>query len=211
MSDYPFDAFLFYRSYREALNGMTQKDQLATLLAIIDYSLYGVEPKLTGKTPAAVFTVARPIIDANNARRTGGKKGGRPKKKTTGFSTEETIGSDDEKPGAFCNIEMKHEEQRNEEHRNEERSPLIPPGGKRERFTPPSVEEVAAYCLERRNGIDPEEFVSFYASKGWRVGTSPMRDWRSAVITWEKKRDKAADSRNAVKTEADYEGGESFI
>ena len=211
MSDYPFDAFLFYRSYREALNGMTQKDQLATLLAIIDYSLYGVEPKLTGKTPAAVFTVARPIIDANNARRTGGKKGGRPKRKTTGFSTEETIGSHDEKPGAFFNMEMKHEEHGNEEHGNEERSPLVPHGGKRERFTPPSVEEVAAYCLERKNGIDPEEFVSFYASKGWRVGTSPMRDWRSAVITWEKKRDKAADSRNAVKTEADYESGESFI
>lgn len=182
MSDYPLDAFLFYRSYREALNGMSQKDQLATLLAIIDYSLYGVEPKLTGKTPAAIFTVARPIIDANNARRTGGKKGGRPKKKTIGFSTKETIGSNDEKPDALFNIEMK-----NEEHRNEE-SPLTPHGGKRERFTPPSVEEVAAYCQERRNGIDPEEFVCFYASKGWRVGQSPMKSWKHAVITWEKKR-----------------------
>ena len=122
MSDYPLDAFLFYRSYREALNGMSQKDQLATLLAIIDYSLYGVEPKLTGKTPAAVFTVARPIIEANNARRTGGKKGGRPKKKTIGFSTKETIGSNDEKPDALFNIEIE-----NEEHRNEG-SPLTPQG-----------------------------------------------------------------------------------
>ena len=124
MSDYPLDAFLFYRSYREALNGMSQKDQLATLLAIIDYSLYGVEPKLTGKTPAAVFTVARPIIDANNARRTGGKKGGRPKKKTIGFSTKEIIGYNDEKPDALFNIEIE-----NEEHRNEG-SPLTPPRGK---------------------------------------------------------------------------------
>lgn len=52
------------------------------------------------------------------------------------------------------------------------------------------MEDVAAYCLERKNGIDPEEFVSFYASKGWKVGSSPMRDWKAAVRTWEKKRAK---------------------
>lgn len=67
-------------------------------------------------------------------------------------------------------------------------SPLTPQRGKRERFVPPSVEEVAAYCLERKNGIDAEEFTSFYSSKGWRVGRSPMKDWRAAVVTWEKKR-----------------------
>ena len=52
------------------------------------------------------------------------------------------------------------------------------------------MEDVAAYCLERKNGIDPEEFVLFYASKGWKVGSSPMRDWKAAVRTWEKKRAK---------------------
>lgn len=180
MNEHPLDAFLFYRSYRESLNGMTQKDQLATLLAIIDYALYGVEPTLKAKMPAAVFTVARPIIDANNARRAGGKKGGRPKKKTLGFPDEETIGFENEKPDALYNKEMK----------NEKEPPNSPPRGKRERFTPPTVEDVAAFCLERKNGIDPGEFVSFYASKGWKVGTSPMRDWRAAVLTWEKKRAK---------------------
>ena len=180
MNEYPLDAFLFYRSYRESLNGMTQKDQLATLLAIIDYALYGVEPTLKAKMPAAVFTVARPIVDANNARRAGGKKGGRPKKKTLGFPDEESIGFENEKPDALYNKEIK----------NEKEPPNSPPRGKRERFTPPTVEDVAAYCLERQNGIDPEEFVSFYASKGWKVGTSPMKDWRAAVVTWEKKRAK---------------------
>ena len=62
-------------------------------------------------------------------------------------------------------------------------------GGKprvqRKRFVPPTVEEVAAYCLERQNGIDPEAFVDFYTAKGWLVGKSPMKDWRSAVRTWE--------------------------
>lgn len=54
-------------------------------------------------------------------------------------------------------------------------------------FVPPTVEEVRAYCEERGNFIDPEAFVAFYDSKGWRVGNSPMKNWKSAVITWEKR------------------------
>ena len=58
---------------------------------------------------------------------------------------------------------------------------------KRKRFTPPTVDEVKAYCLERNNGIDPEAFTAFYASKGWKVGNSQMKDWKQAIITWEKR------------------------
>ena len=56
------------------------------------------------------------------------------------------------------------------------------------RFLPPDVEQVAAYCRERGNGVDPEAFVNYYASKGWTVGRSPMRDWKAAVRTWERRR-----------------------
>ena len=59
-------------------------------------------------------------------------------------------------------------------------------GEKRKRFTPPTVEEVRAYCEERNNGIDPERFVNFYSSKGWMVGKNKMKDWKAAVRTWEK-------------------------
>ena len=54
------------------------------------------------------------------------------------------------------------------------------------RFTPPTVEEVRAYCDERMNGIDPEEFCDFYESKGWMVGKNKMKSWQAAVRTWER-------------------------
>lgn len=58
-----------------------------------------------------------------------------------------------------------------------------------QRFIPPTVEEVAAYCRQRQNGIDAEEFVAAYAQSGWRLkGGIPMKDWHAAVITWEKYR-----------------------
>lgn len=54
-------------------------------------------------------------------------------------------------------------------------------------FVKPSIEEIEQYCIERNNGIDAEVFFNFYEAKGWVVGKSPMKDWKAAVRTWEKR------------------------
>ena len=54
------------------------------------------------------------------------------------------------------------------------------------RFTPPSLEEVKAYCIERHNSVDAERFIDYYTSNGWMVGKNKMKDWKSAVRTWER-------------------------
>lgn len=59
-----------------------------------------------------------------------------------------------------------------------------------QRFTPPSVEEVRAYCEERHNGIDPQRFVDFYEAKGWMLGKNKMKNWKAAVRTWEQRESK---------------------
>ena len=56
------------------------------------------------------------------------------------------------------------------------------------RFVPPTVEEVRAYCDERKNGIDAQSFVDFYTAKGWKIGSNSMKDWRAAVRNWETRR-----------------------
>ena len=61
-------------------------------------------------------------------------------------------------------------------------------------FRLPSIEEVAAYCRERANAVEPAAFVDFYASKGWKVGNQPMKDWQAAVRTWERNSRKTANS-----------------
>lgn len=66
-------------------------------------------------------------------------------------------------------------------------TPLDPPRG---RFVKPTVAEVAAYCQQRGNGIDAEEFIAHYDANGWRRGKGhvPIKDWKACVITWEKER-----------------------
>lgn len=64
-------------------------------------------------------------------------------------------------------------------------------------FTPPTIDEVRAFCSARGNSIDAEEFVAHYTSNGWMVGKAKMKDWKSAVITWEKSRKREQSSRPA--------------
>ena len=54
------------------------------------------------------------------------------------------------------------------------------------RFTPPTIEEVRAYCQERNNTVDAETFINFYESKGWLVGKTKMKDWKACIRTWER-------------------------
>ena len=58
-------------------------------------------------------------------------------------------------------------------------------GDKSKRFTPPTLEEVKNYCLERNNKVNAENFIDFYSSKGWYIGKNKMKDWKAAVRTWE--------------------------
>lgn len=52
------------------------------------------------------------------------------------------------------------------------------------RFTPPTPSQVEAYAKARGQTIDGSRFCDFYASKGWKVGKSPMKDWQACVRTW---------------------------
>ena len=56
----------------------------------------------------------------------------------------------------------------------------------RKAFTPPTIDDVKAYCIERKNTVDPEHWYAHYTANGWMVGRNKMKDWKHAVITWEK-------------------------
>lgn len=60
-----------------------------------------------------------------------------------------------------------------------------PTRAKAKRFSPPSVDEVAAYCAEAGySTINPEAFVDYYEARGWKIGSQSMKDWRATVRNW---------------------------
>ena len=58
------------------------------------------------------------------------------------------------------------------------------------RFIPPSPAEATAYATTIGYKFDGEDFCDFYQSKGWKVGTTPMADWRAAIRTWKRRTQK---------------------
>ena len=101
--------------------------------------------------------------------------------------------------------------EKNEEAR-EEKSPRTPLKGEREEarkdthtfararegFVKPTVAEVAAYCRQRGNFVDPQKWFDFYESKGWLIGKNRMVNWKAAVRTWERNSEHAnADTTSA--------------
>ncbi len=86
-----------------------------------------------------------------------------------------------------------------------EKDRIIESTGRASRFTPPTVEEVRAYCEERGNAVDPERFVDYYSSNGWKVGRNSMKDWKAAVRTWERD-DRKKESGNPFLNLAREEG-----
>lgn len=75
------DSFVFYDSFRDAVEDMDAKDKLAFYEAIIDYSLDGKAPDNLSKELSRMFKLVKPQLDANTKRKNNGKKGGRPSKK----------------------------------------------------------------------------------------------------------------------------------
>jgi|GEM_PF-3403115 len=78
------------------------------------------------------------------------------------------------------------EEQKREEEVNTQTQAPAKPG--RVVFVKPEVHEVIQYTREIGSMIDGQEFCDFYESKGWRVGNSPMKDWKAALRQWESRR-----------------------
>lgn len=180
--------FCCYHSYARKLAKLSDQEVGRLFRALLEYSEHGECPELAGRESVAFDFISDDIDRAKEAYREKcaknsqkGKLGGRPKK-------QELI----EKAEKAAGFSESQKSQNKDKDKTKDIPPMSPQGDAREktRFVPPTVDEVRAYCQERRNGIDPEAFVAFYASNGWKVGKNAMKNWRAAVITWERKRAK---------------------
>ena len=97
------------------------------------------------------------------------------------------------KTGAECNGSnalrplRNVEEKRGEEKRGEYNppTPLKKGGGRKAVFSRPTQDEVFDYGKEiRLPKPQAEAFMDYHDSKGWKVGSQPMKDWKAAMRTW---------------------------
>lgn len=181
-----------YTDFAEAMEALSDAERGRLFMSMLQYASTGEAGTLSG-AERFVWPIAKQNIDRAQAelekRAENGRKGGRPKKANE---------SGEKQPKAKESKKKQTKDNKDKDKDKEKENnitPLspngdIPPKGERppeKRFAKPTADEVRAYCAERGNHIDAQAFVDFYEAKGWKVGSAPMKDWRAAVRTWEKR------------------------
>lgn len=185
-------SLVLYHDIRGPLEMLSDQERGKLFLAILDYSEHGVVPDFTGALQMAFAFIQTGIdrdaekwADKVQKRSDAGRLGG--------FA----------KAANMANASFAKQNQQNVanlavpvpvpvpvpapvpgpapvQREKGDKSPL------RSRFSPPSYEDVVAYCAERGGKVDPQRWYDFYLSNGWKVGKNPMRDWKAAVRSWER-------------------------
>lgn len=203
-------AYVYYFDWAEALLEMPADIRLKIDDAIKRYALYGEEPD----DPAvkySIFALIRPTLDRNSteysercervrkARSEAGKLGnekrwGMPENRKTSQTSQTSLDSDSDSDSIVLPPIVG----------NKEKSTNVDTKKTAKRFSRPTVSEVRDYIAEQGYSVDAEAFIDFYEAKGWRVGNNPMKDWRAAVRTWERrnKEDRQANPKKSADTGA---------
>lgn len=171
--------FQYYETFEtiiEKIKDNEEREQLRKV--IINYGLHGTAPESFHTEALEIaWTVCKDLIDQQQHRREVNAANRAGKKADPSVIIRINNGAEE--------IERPLQNPEPEEKAAQEIQPEKP---KRKNFVKPTVEEIAAYCSERKNGIDAQAFFDFYESKGWKVGAVKMKDWRASVRTWEQRR-----------------------
>lgn len=203
-----------WTSFREVIDPLNDGERGRLFTAMLEYAELGTLPELKGNErfiwPSAKQAIDRAAEKAESLRQNGAKGGRPPKEKATETKRKQAEPNESNGNQTKANESQKEKDKENEKEKEMKETTLT--GGKEKplaRFTPPTAEEVAAYCAERKNKVNAQRFVDFYTAKGWRVGNQPMKDWRAAVRTWEE-RDESPMNRTKKRVSAQQYGQREY-
>ncbi len=177
--------FLFFEDWEKPFRKLSGEDFKELFWAMFDFQKEGKAPPDFEGAAAYIADFVFPQLERRAARVEKGRENVRKRweKANLKDANSNLLHKDKDK-----DIDQ---DQDKDQDKDETAAPPAPSEGERapacahNRFTPPTKEEVQAYCTERGNRVDAQRFTDFYASKGWRVGKSPMKDWKAAVRRWE--------------------------
>lgn len=178
-------------SFREVIEPLGDDEKGRLFDAMLRYAENGKEPELSGNE-RFVWPAARQSID-RAAQKAEIYRNNRSKAKQNDMKGDKTdqivTNKNKDEQNETKSNNLFDNTNNNDNDKENDKEILKKEGGRRaaHRFSPPTPEEVEAYCRERGNGISGEAFCDVYTSKGWMIGKTPMKDWKAAVRTWEQR------------------------
>lgn len=184
--------FQCFHSYLGKIKKLSDQEVGRLFRALLEYSANGTAPELTGRESIAFDFIADDIDNAkeayeilcqqnaknrnNDRQRPTTTVNDRARPSTTVDDRQRPTTTGDEIDKDKDNIKESKEILSNESTKKAAKAS----------FTPPTVEEVASYCRERKNGINAQAFCDYYARQGWKLSNGiAVKDWKACVRTWE--------------------------
>lgn len=197
--------FTWCDKFTRALEKVPDEQFVVLVRAILAYGSDGVEPELEFPLDA-IFESFREDIDYSHNRRQSGNKGGKArsggdseeasKQSETASKLSATASKQSETASKLFEAASNPSKHASNASNTSNTSNTSKKEGRMKR---PTLQEVEAEIEARGYHVDARAFIAYYDSNGWKVGKNPMKSWKSALTTWERR-----DSGKAVASDADF-------
>lgn len=192
-------SFVLYTSSKSLVDELDVEQSGMLFKSILEYVTNG-EPLEMDLPTKIVFKSISEYLERDfklyqtqcEVNRINGSKGGRPKGTTKKTENNRTVISKTErlfeKPKETqknididsdidIDIDSDIKEIKGEKSRVKDKS--------KRRFEPPTVDEVQQYIKQQGYTVDAQQFVDYYATRGWEVSKGrKIKDWKACVRTW---------------------------
>lgn len=183
-------SLVLYHDIRQPLEQLTDEQRGKLFMALLDYSEHGTDPGFSDPALSMAFSFIRTAIDRDTKkweairkkRADAGGKGGKKTQENKANQANACFAEQDEQNEANQAVNVNVNAT----------VPVSVPGIiedvtalTRTDFSPPSVEDVSAYCKEIGSNVPPERFVTYYEARGWKAGNTEIADWKAVLRSWE--------------------------
>ena len=157
--------FQYYETFEnvlEKIKDIEEREHMRKI--IINYGLYGTLPAGLSELEEMAWTICKDLIDQQHHRRevNAANRAGKKAEPATNEENSAAEPQPEEKPAQ----EIQQEKP------------------KRKNFVKPTVEEIEAFCKEKKYTVNAQQFFNYYESNGWKIGRNAMKSWQAAVQNW---------------------------
>lgn len=181
------EKFMFFQNFMDTANKLPDDMRLKYYDAIMDYVFNGNEP--SDPILAALINSIKPSLDKVDERGGAREGAGRKPNEIKNNQKQSKEIKSNQNNQSFLETETETEIR----NRSIEKEKIKEKVASAPRFTKPTLEDVQEYVASQGILIDCQAFLDFYESKGWKVGSTPMKDWKAAVRNWARR-----DRRNEI-------------
>lgn len=189
-------SFVLYTDSSEVIDILTDEQAGVLLKSIMKYVKGEPVPEMDAVTKVAFIPIKNHIDrdtekynDTCEKRREAGKKGGRPRKSTEEPKKANGLEEKAKKANGFSEKQTKAKkadnDNENDNVNDNDNENDIKKSRKRSVFVPPTLEEVANYCKEKKLSVNPKEFYDYFTEGSWKDSEGkPVKNWKQKLLTW---------------------------